>query len=349
MTRALRRKLLAWYDRARRDLPWRRTKDPYSIWVSEVMLQQTRVEAVLPYYARFLREFPTVGALARAPLDRVLGAWAGLGYYRRARLLHAAAGEVVRCSGGVIPSDSFVLRELPGVGRYTAGAIASIAFGLPEPVVDGNVARVLSRLGAVGGDPRMPSVARKLESMAATLVAGERPGDLNQALMELGACVCVPHAPRCPLCPVKPHCEARRLGRQNELPAPRRERAPVAVRHAAAVIRRRGRFLLVRRGERDLMAGLHEFPTVEVPGGGDPLPRLAAYVRRRIGLVVDLARPVARVRHSITYRRIALEAFEAHPRSGRAGPPATWLTARSARARGLTAAARKILDAVCSR
>jgi A/G-specific adenine glycosylase len=225
----LRDALLAHFDRHGRDLPWRHTRDPYAIWVSEMMLQQTRAETVIPYYARFLERFPTPRALADAPLDSVLAAWAGLGYYRRARLLHAGARTVVERHDGTLPRDPEALRALPGVGAYTAGAIASIAFGLREPLVDGNVERVLTRLFALGGDPRTGENKKRLWSLARAFADCERPGDLNQSLMELGATVCVPVAPRCLLCPARAHCAAFAAGNpegypeKRERPAMRRE------------------------------------------------------------------------------------------------------------------------------
>ena len=218
MTSPLRDALLSWFDAAKRDLPWRRTRDPYAIWVSEVMLQQTRVETVIPYWTRFLRDFPDARALAEAPLDAVLARWAGLGYYRRARMLHAGAQAVVARHGGAVPADWDQLRALPGVGDYTAGAIGSIAFGLPVPVVDGNVERVLTRLHAMPGDPREAKTRRRVWSLARALAEGPRPGDLNQALMELGATVCAPASPRCLVCPLRAWCAAAAEGAPERYP-----------------------------------------------------------------------------------------------------------------------------------
>ena len=214
----LRAALLAWYRAERRDLPWRRTRDPYAIWVSETMLQQTRVEAVIPYYERFLARFPTVGALATADLDDVLSAWAGLGYYSRARNLKRAAEQVVADHAGCLPAAPDALRELPGIGRYTAGAIASIAFDRPAPIVDGNVARVLARLHGLREPIEQSAVRARLWAEAERLADGPAPGDLNQALMELGARICVPGTPRCDACPVSPFCDARRAGDAASLP-----------------------------------------------------------------------------------------------------------------------------------
>ena len=214
--------LLAFFDAHRRDLPWRRTADPFAIWVSEVMLQQTRVETVIPYYQRFLARFPTVRALADARLDDVLTAWSGLGYYRRARMLHAGARAVTDLHDGRVPDAREALESLPGVGAYTAGAIASIAFGRREAIVDGNVERVVSRLFALAGNPRDAAGKRRVWDIARVFADADRPGDVNQALMELGATVCVPVGPKCGECPWRTQCAAHaqdEAERFPELPA----------------------------------------------------------------------------------------------------------------------------------
>jgi len=221
-----RRSLLRWYATAARQLPWRVARDPWATWVSEVMLQQTRVDTVIPYYTRFLQRFPTPAALASAETAEVLALWSGLGYYRRAHLLHAAARRVVTLHGGVIPDDLAALRALPGVGDYTAGAIGSIAFGLRVPLVDGNVERVLSRLHGLSGDPRASTGRKRLWSLAARYADHPQPGDVNQSLMELGAVVCTPAAPRCGLCPVVARCTAAREGNPERYPE-KPARAPV--------------------------------------------------------------------------------------------------------------------------
>jgi A/G-specific adenine glycosylase len=246
---AARARLLRWYRRNRRDLAWRRTCDPYAIWLSEIMLQQTRVAAVEPYYERFLRRFPDVETLARAPLDEVLALWSGLGYYRRARFLHQAAGVVAEQG---LPTDAAGLRELPGIGRYTAAAIASIAFGEPVAVVDGNVERVLSRLHAIRRDPA------RVRSIADAWVSRRSPGNHNQAVMELGATVCTPRKPACERCPLRVDCAGKAT--PDRYPAPRARPQPVEEEHAVAFDVVRGRVRLVRREGDGALAGMWELP-----------------------------------------------------------------------------------------
>jgi A/G-specific adenine glycosylase len=257
--------LLAWYDQHARDLPWRETRDPYRVWLSEIMLQQTRVAAVIAHYHEFLRRFPTVEKLVAARLASVLAAWSGLGYYRRARMLHAAAKVIVRKHGGEFPPTSQALRELPGVGRYTAAAIASIAFGEPVAVVDGNVERVLQRFT---GEPLS---GEELWNAAGEFLDESRPGDFNQAIMELGATICTPRAPACLACPVIALCSTRGEFATRTKPA-RQQRREV---HYALICRdghsRQKRVLLVRRPcEASLMAGMWELPEMQCPGDDNP-------------------------------------------------------------------------------
>ena len=247
-----RRSLLTWFAARRRDLPWRKTKDSYRIWLSEIMLQQTRVAAVIPYYENFLARFPDVQSLARARAEAVLSHWAGLGYYSRARNLHSAAGEIVANHGGNFPNEHEAALALPGIGRYTAAAVLSIAYDKPLAVLDGNVARVLARLGALRGDLRAPSTWQKLESTAQDLLAQKSPGDWNQAMMELGATVCTPKSPKCGECPIATWCRARKLGIAEQLPEARKKRTTVQVTIAAAVlIDPKGRTLLVRHRDNE--------------------------------------------------------------------------------------------------
>jgi A/G-specific adenine glycosylase len=339
--------LVEWYRASRRDLPWRRTRDPYAIWVSEVMLQQTRVPVVIPYWQRWMARFPGPAQLAAAPLDDVLAAWSGLGYYGRARNLHRGAREVVARYGGRMPDTAAELRSLPGIGRYTAGAIASIAHGRREPLVDGNVARVLARLFAVEEDVKSAAGQKRLWQLAGELVPAEAPGDFNQALMELGATVCAPAAPRCQDCPLHASCQARLAGRERELPrTPERTRdtdKPI-LKTAAAWVERGGRILLARRAPEGLFGGLWELPQAARPAA-------LAHLLRDLGLAWTAPpRPVHRHRQVLSHRRLAIDVYVA-PAAGRlrGGAPnghyerAAWHSPASLAGLGLAAASRVIL------
>jgi A/G-specific adenine glycosylase len=282
-------------------------RDPYRIWLSEVMLQQTRIATALPYYRAFLARFPTLRSLARAREADVLGAWAGLGYYRRARSLREAARLVVREHAGRVPDDPALFARLPGVGPYTAGAVLSIAFDRPLPALDGNVARVLSRLRALPLSLRDPRGSRALWELAATLVPMRRPGDWNQALMELGATVCTPRAPRCVQCPVRAECRAFALGRVTDFPPRPPRRTAVAVRRAVALIERRGR-MLVERLEGPRLAGLWEPPGVELDGRRTARAALGTRLAA-LGVRARLAPAGRTVRHAITHRAIEAEVW----------------------------------------
>jgi len=310
---AFQRRLLDWFRAHRRDLPWRASHDPYRVWVAEIMLQQTRIAAVLPYYGRFLKIFPTVESLARAPQEKVLKFWSGLGYYSRARNLHRAAREVVARHDGKFPRSLEEALALPGIGRYTAAAVLSIAYDAPLAVLDGNVARVLARLGAIRGDLRAPARWRGLGTLAQTLLATQAPGDWNQALMELGETVCTPQNPRCAACPVSRACRSRSLGLADRIPAPRRKPAPVKIRIAAAILRDpRGRTILLRDpGAHDhvLFSRMWQFPAVEV--ARHAAGELAAHLRELFALrCAPLSlEPLPAVRHGVTFRSITLLPF----------------------------------------
>jgi A/G-specific adenine glycosylase len=344
----LRRALLGWYRRHQRDLPWRRSPDPYKVWVSEIMLQQTQVAAATPYYERFVAKFPDVRALARADRARVMALWAGLGYYRRARHLHEAAGIVVREHDGRVPSDPRAFGSLPGVGRYTLGAVLSMGFGLSWPVLDGNVARVISRVTARPLAVKRPADAKKLWALATEWMPpaararsnGGGPGEWNQALMELGALICTPRAPKCTTCPVRAHCRALALGRVDRLPPVVDRRATERVRRAVACVVHRGKLLVTPR-EGTLLAGLWEPPGVELVPREKAAPALEAALRE-LGVRARLADTGERERHTITHRDITVELWEgalagAAPRAGRrlrwaaAGTRALGLTALGAR------------------
>ncbi len=298
------------------------------------MLQQTTVRAVLPYYRRFLRRFPTLRSLARAPLAGVLAAWSGLGYYRRARSLHEAARVIARDHAGRFPRRPEDLLALPGVGRYTAGAILSIAFDRPHPILDGNIARVLSRLHRLTGDPSSAGARRRLWDEAGRLVAGtDSPGDLNQALMELGATVCTPARPKCPLCPIRRDCGARAAGRPERIPPPRRRREPVTSRVAVAVVVRDGRYLVRRRPRTGLLDDLWEFPGLDDGEG-------AAGLRLRPG------RRIATVRHSITYRRMLVSVHRARLLAEPRGSTYRWIRPERASRLPASSLTTKILASV---
>jgi len=317
------RRLTEWYGRHRRDLPWRRTTDPYAIWVSEIMLQQTGVETVVPFYVRFMARFPTVEALAAAPLDDVLKAWENLGYYGRARNLHRAARIVVNEMGGRLPSDLSALLSLPGIGKYTAGAILSMAFGKPVPALDGNVRRVLSRLFALPEAVDRPAGAKILEARAADLVPEETPGTFNQSLMELGALVCLPRTPRCPSCPIASSCEGRRRGIEESLPVTS-PKGPLPTRTFVTALLRSadGRCLLVRRPEKGLLSGLWAFPTTAW-NGADPV----AWLEEQAGAAVREIEALPAVRHTYTHFRAVV-----HPFLCRLGEAAPKMEARQGRA-----------------
>jgi A/G-specific adenine glycosylase len=310
---AFAQRLLTWFARHARDLPWRRERTPYRVWVAEVMLQQTRVETVVPYYERFLARFPTVEALADAPLEKVLKVWEGLGYYARARNLHAAARQVVIAHQGRLPDTFEGLRALPGVGRYIGGAVASIAFGRDVAAVDGNVRRVLCRVFGIREDVTRSAAQRKLETLATDLLPPGRAGAFNEALMELGATVCTPRAPRCDRCPLRDLCWAYAGGDPEALPV-RRPRRPVPHYDVAAAVTARadGRVLVAQRNADDMLGGLWEFP-----GGrredGETLPEcLAREMREELGVEVEVSDedgPLVVVKHAYTHFRITLHAF----------------------------------------
>lgn len=290
----LRRRLLSWFRRHQRDLPWRHSTDPYAIWISETMLQQTQVKTVLPYYGRFIDTFPTIGALASAPLQKVLRLWSGLGYYRRAENLHKAARQIRRQHDGIMPRQYHQLRALPGIGDYTAGALMSIAFGEKYPAVDGNVRRVLGRL--VGAKSNA-----EIHAGAAKLVKTNQPGNLNQALMELGATICTPREPRCAKCPVASLCRGRNgRGRMEAAKAPAKFRA---VTWPQAIVVHNNKILLRRRQSRGLLAKLWELPGSELAPTADIASAMTKELR---SLRLGRAQPerLGELRHSITDRRI---------------------------------------------
>jgi A/G-specific adenine glycosylase len=356
----IRRALVAWFARGHRDMPWRRTRDPYAVWVSEIMLQQTRVETVTPYYTRWMARFPTVQTLADAPLDDVLTHWAGLGYYARARNLHAAAREVVVGYGGAFPSTAATLRELRGVGEYTAGAIASIAFGEAAPIVDGNVVRVLARVDALDGAADDAALKKRVWQRAGELVradGGDGAGDFNQSMMELGAMVCTPTSPGCSRCPLSTVWRARAADAVERYPAPKTTKEPRAVDVVAVLVERDGKLLLVRRPPSGLWGGLWEPPWQPVvartrgddDGGERALDAAAAtrVAKRCTGLALADIQSIARFDHVLTHRRMRFHVFAARGR-GRVKldgyDAARWQPRTGALDVGVAAWTRRLLD-----
>jgi len=331
-------------------MPWRRTKDPYRILVAEVLLQRTRVVSGTPYYERFVTRFPDVQALAAASEEEVLQAWEGLGFYRRARNLHAAAKAIVRDHGGSVPSTATSLAALPGIGPYTAGAVASIAFGEPVPAVDGNVTRVLARLFAVETDVTARPGRMRIAELARELVPGRRPGAFNQALMELGATLCTPTRPACRTCPLGDTCLAYHGGLQDSLPRTRAARPPKAVAVAFAFIHSRGRTLLVRRGDAGLLGGLWSLPGGEVSPGQDGTKSLRDLVAAQTGIRIAVREDVARIAHTFSHRRWTGSVYRCVP-VAREEPSAAarWVTLPETRGMPLVPAHRKILDELGSR
>ena len=335
--------LLPWFARARRDLPWREApRDPYRVWLSEVMLQQTRVEVVVPYYLRFLRRFPTLAALGEATEDEVLALWSGLGYYARGRNLHRAARAAAAAGG--LPGTAAALRELPGFGPYTAAAVASLAFGEQAALVDGNVARVLARVLRLPGDAG--EARERAWRIAPQLLPHGRAGEFNEALMELGATVCTPRNPRCGECPLRRGCGALRQGDPETFPRPRRAKArPVLVWAAPALLRRDGAVLLRRRGDRELFAGLWDLPSSGVRGGEGA----AAAARSALSACGISGRlrlePCGEVRQILTHRDLRVLLFRA--RAGDAAAPAglRWALPKDLASLGLSSLARKCLRA----
>jgi A/G-specific adenine glycosylase len=339
-------KLLEWYPKNARDLPWRRTNDPYCVFVSEIMLQQTQVKTVIPYWERWMEALPNVHALAVAKPDRVLKLWEGLGYYSRAANLHKAAQMIVQKHGGIFPRTFSELMALPGIGRYTAGAICSIAFDQATPILDGNVLRVLARLYNIQGNPKSPRTNNRLWSLAEALVKaadqtrinGERPcADLNQALMELGATVCTPVAPQCVKCPVQGWCAGFARGVVHRLPRKAQRIPTTALRFVALVLEHKGKFLVRRRAANVVNGKLWEFPNIEIERRDtkSALASLAAPAR---------VSPFLRVKHTITRYRITLDVFTAESIDPVANQPGQWCSLTKLQRLPFSSAHRKILD-----
>lgn len=320
------RSVVDWYDAGHRKLPWRETRDPYRIWISEIMLQQTRAETVVSYYERFLARYPTVQALALSDEQELLKCWEGLGYYSRARSLRLAALEIVKAYGGELPADVQKLRALPGIGDYTAGAIASIAFGIPAAAVDGNVERVLCRYDAVQEEVGTPAVRRRIAARAQELVPADRPGAFANAMMELGATVCTPRNPACLMCPVRDGCRGLAQGLAAELPRKARKKPQRVERRAVLLVLAEGRVLVVQRREK-LLGGLYVFPDVLL-GDGPADPSALCAQMDALGLETAYDGALGSARHVFTHIIWEMEIFALAAR--RCGPVdgGRWVTAQ---------------------
>lgn len=319
--------LLSWYKKhGRHDMPWRKTKDSYAVLLSEFMLQQTTVATVRPYYDRFLKRFPTVKDLAEGELNEVLALWSGLGYYARARNLWSAAKSIYEDHDGKIPSDVEDLEKLPGIGPYTAGAIAAFAFNKPAAVLDGNIIRVLMRLLAIEDDPKLRAVQIVLKKIAYDLAKTPKPvttsipgrgqscsRDINLALMDLGSTVCLPQNPLCPTCPVSEFCLARQAGRQNEIPIKGETPDRPKIRRLFAVMRHQKKFLMGRRPPEGLFGGLWEFPGVDAPSGVEPVQYLEEAVAQEVGFKIQVREALPPFEHQLSHRVLVVRAFQCEP------------------------------------
>ncbi|MBN1670787.1 MAG: A/G-specific adenine glycosylase [Kiritimatiellae bacterium] len=345
-----RERLLSWFQRNRRAMPWRDDPSPYRVWISEIMLQQTQVDTVIPYFRRFLARFPSIRTLAAADTQQVLKAWEGLGYYARARNLHAAARQVVARFDGKLPDAPEELAALPGVGAYTAAAVASIAYGRPVPAVDGNVLRVFARFWGLSEDIRAAKTRQILSRRLAPYVPVRRASAFNQAAMELGALVCRPKQPGCRQCPLRTDCTAFRTGRTAKLPV-RSPRRPVPNHEiAVGVVWRRGRVLIARRKQDRMLGGLWEFPGGKRRAGERLAQTAAREVREETRLKVRVGPPYCTVRHAYSHFTITLTAFRCRCLSGRATPVTSdevkWVSLTRAREHPMPAANKKVLAAV---
>ena len=349
--RNFRRRLLAWFDRNARDLPWRRTRDPYAVWVSEIMLQQTQVETVKPYFQRFMAALPTIQALAAADEQQVLRLWEGLGYYRRARQLHAAARKVVAEHEGVFPTEPETVGRLPGIGRYTAGAILSIAFDQRRPILEANTIRLLSRLLAYDGQTTSAAGQKLLWAAAEAVLPACDVGRFNQALMELGSKVCRGRTPLCEECPVAMLCEARRLGLQKEIPRPKPRPQFEYVNEATVLVRRRGRVLVIQWPEGRRWAGLWDFPRVVIKGGNlaEVRRELVENMLRMTGVTISLGEHRKTIRHGVTRFRITLDCYDSNyvsQNGGGEGLTQKWIRPAELEHLPLSSTGRKLVELV---
>ena len=336
--------LLRWYGRHHRDLPWRGTSNPYRIWISEVMLQQTTVQAVIPYYEKWLTLFPDLGSLARTPLRKVLKVWQGLGYYARARHLRQAAQVLVKCYNGRFPRRYEELRKLPGFGPYTTAAVLSMVFDLPYPVLDANVRRVVMRLARISGRAgagKDKLIMKRLHGW----IPLKKPGLFNQAVMELGALVCTPRSPLCLLCPVSHFCRAYEAGEQEVIPSPKK-RSVTNIEAVAGIIRKDGKYLIQKRPSSGLLADLWEFPGGKREPGKTLVEALRRELREELGIEVAAARPLITVRHAYTRFRVRLHAYECRLKSDPKTDPKRlrWVSLRALRRYPFPSGSARIVD-----
>ncbi len=348
--------LIAWFEERRRPLPWRETgadgrRDPYRVWLAEVMLQQTRVEQARPYFERFVETFPTVEALAEAPLDDVLKAWEGLGYYSRARNLHRAAQQIASDHGGRFPADEAAARALPGVGDYTVAAVLSLAYGVPLAVLDGNVARVLARVFAVEEDARSSVTRHALHAVASALLDPDRPGAFNEAMMELGATVCTPMSPACLRCPLRPVCAAFAQGRTEHFPVvSKRKPTPHYDIAVGVVTDAEGRVLVQKRPEEAMLGGLWEFPGGKREGDEPLAETCRREVAEEVGLAVEVGEEIARIDHAYSHFSITLHAFRcalaetAGEAVHHAGQPVAWVAVERLGDYAFPRASRRLIE-----
>jgi len=346
--RRFRRAVAGWYGKHQRAMPWRNTDDPYKIWVSEVMLQQTQVATVEPYYHRFVDRFPTIHHLASALLDEVMKAWEGLGYYGRARHLHRAAKDIVSRFGGHVPDNIDGLLSLPGIGRYTAGAILSIAYDRPVPILDGNVKRLLTRVFHITENVDKTGTQKILWELAETLLPRARAGNFNQGMMELGAVVCKPAQPLCDSCPLAGICKAKRLSIQKDLPVRSSRKSIPHYDVTAGIIWKDGKFLITRRPPKGLLGGLWEFPGGKLEKGEDLESCLIREIREELGIRIEVLEPMISVRHAYSHFRITLHAFRCKYAGGKIRllecDDYRWITSQELTAFAFPAADHRIIE-----
>ncbi|SDH43312.1 A/G-specific DNA-adenine glycosylase [Alteribacillus persepolensis] len=343
--------LISWYEDHKRDLPWRQNQDPYRVWVSEVMLQQTKVDTVIPYYNRFMQQFPTPQKLAEADEEDVMKAWEGLGYYSRVRNLQSAVREVVADYGGEVPSSKKAFSSLKGVGPYTAGAVLSIAYEKPEPAVDGNVMRVFSRILLSREDIGKAKTRKKFESLLPAFLNDAKPSQFNQAVMELGALVCTPTSPGCLLCPVQYHCMARAEGVQEELPVKEKKKAPAKKEMAAVILcDQQGKTLFHQRGESGLLARLWEYPNVETKQKGEQKDTLSQFLKNTYGVQAKIGNKVQKVQHVFSHLIWNITVYEGMiEEAPEHSQDCKWLTLEEAQKYAFPVSHQKILKAQIER